>query len=109
LIVYENKNGKHPVGTSQMNNWLLLNSDQIHKIRSEVPSFDEIELQYRGSINLNREFIGGEYVYDNEIYWLEINLNGKWITIINECLLVKSFPLNLTEDQYENILEELTK
>jgi hypothetical protein len=91
-----------------MNNWFRLTSEQITEINKKYPNFDEDELKFNGKHWMNREFIGGEYVYDYGIEWLEVNIGNKWITLIDDCKKLSRVPFFLTNEQYDSILNELT-
>jgi hypothetical protein len=90
-----------------MNNWFLLSDSQIESIRRGFPSFSDAELQYNGFTRCDRELIGGEWIYNREIDWLKVNINGEWVMIIDLYKELPTAPFRLTDSQYMDILEEL--
>jgi len=89
-------------------NYLILNHSQIESIQSEYPLFDSDELQYAGALKFNDESMGDfDKSFSAEINWLEVKIEGKWVTIIFRGKPVKGALFELTLEQGKLIEEHL--
>jgi hypothetical protein len=90
-----------------MNNYFQLTPFQFEKIISFVPFFNSEDIEFNARVNYTKEFIGGEWVKEGEIEWLDVKIDKGWHIIINGCDKFAEALFELTDEQYRSILEKL--
>lgn len=90
-----------------MNNWLALTPEQVIEIQSQVPSFDEEEVKFNGSLRAYDVSYDIEKIYEIYIEWLEIKILDKYFTLIDDETELKRAVIRLTNEQYEHVKDTL--